>query len=98
MILKYQIVIDFYQKEDIMIIEIIGSDCEKGTELYNKVIKIAEETSPYIQVLKANAEYSVNKYKVKEKPGLVINKKLIFEGKSLNEEEIKEIISKIKIK
>ena len=43
-----------------MIIEIVGSDCEKGMNLYNKVIKIAEETSPYIQVLKANAEYSVN--------------------------------------
>lgn len=81
-----------------MIIEIIGSDCKKGVELYNKVIKIAEETSPYIQVLKANAEYSVNKYKIKEKPGLVINGKLISEGKSLKNEEIKEIISNIKIK
>lgn len=81
-----------------MIIEIIGSDCKKGVELYNKVIKIVEETSPYIQVLKANAEYSVNKYKIKEKPGLVINGKLISEGKSLKNEEIKEIISNIKIK
>lgn len=35
-----------------MIIEIIGSDCKKGVELYNKVIKIAEETSPYVKFLK----------------------------------------------
>ena len=64
-----------------MIIEIVGSDCIIGNNLYNKVIKIAEETSPYIQVIKLNAEYSLNKYKIKEKPGLVINKKLISFGK-----------------
>ena len=38
-----------------MIIEIVGSDCEKGLDLYNRVNRIAEETSPYIQVVKANA-------------------------------------------
>jgi len=81
-----------------MIIEIIGSNCEKGVDLYNKVIKISEETSPYIQVLKANSEYSVNKYRIKDKPGLVINRKLISEGIIFSDEEIKEIISKIKIK
>lgn len=80
-----------------MIIEIVGSDCAKGKKLYNKVIKIAEESNPYIQVLKANAEYSVNKYKITEKPGLVINNKLISEGIILSNKEIKEIISKIKI-
>lgn len=81
-----------------MIIEIVGSDCEKGLDLYNRVNRIAEETSPYIQVVKANAEYSINKHKVKEKPGLVINKKLVSEGIVLGDEEIKEILSKIKIK
>jgi len=81
-----------------MIIEIVGSDCKKGIDLYNRINKIAEETSPYIQVVKANAEYSINKYKVKEKPGLVINKKLVSEGIVLSDEEIKEFISKIKIK
>ena len=81
-----------------MIIEIIGSDCEKGLTLYNTVIKIAKETSPYIQVIKANAEYSIKKYKIKDKPGLVINGKLISEGKILSGKEIKEIISRIKIK
>lgn len=81
-----------------MVIEIVGSDCIKGNSLYKKVVKIAEETSPYIQVIKANAEYSLNKYKIKEKPGLVINKKLISFGKDLSNEELKEIISQIKIK
>ena len=81
-----------------MIVEIVGRDSEKDLVLYNKVNKVAEEISPYIQVIKANAEYSINKYKVKEKPGLVINKKLVSEGMILNDEEIKEILSKIKIK
>ena len=63
-----------------MIIEIIGSDCVKGKKLYNKINRLVEELNPDIQVIKANAEYSVKKYKVKEKPGLVVNKKLISEG------------------
>lgn len=81
-----------------MIIEIVGSDCIIGNNLYNKVIKIAEETSPYIQVIKLNAEYSLKKYKINAKPGLVINKKLISSGKDLSVQELKEIITNIKIK
>ena len=81
-----------------MIIEIVGSDCIMGNNLYNKVIKIAEEISPYIQVIKANAEYSLKKYKIKQKPGLVINKKVISSGKDMSDKELKEIITNIKIK
>ena len=81
-----------------MIIEIIGSDCVKGKKLYNKINRLVEEINPDIQVIKANAEYSVKKYKVKEKPGLVVNKKLISEGNVPSNDEIKEIIASIKRK
>lgn len=58
-----------------------------------KVIDRMIETSDInINLILLDDELSKNKYKVKNYPGIVVNEKLVSEGKVLTDRELKKIL------
>lgn len=77
-----------------MKIEIIGSNCKNGMQLYKNIQK-ATKNYEDIEVIKDDEVNSLKKHNIKNKPGLLINDKLICEGKVLTEREISKLVSLI---
>ncbi|BAI81127.1 redox-active disulfide protein 2 [Deferribacter desulfuricans SSM1] len=79
-----------------MNVKVLGTGCRNCEFLYQATLKALEELQ-----IDATVEYvkdinEISKY-VMFTPGLVINEKVVHEGKPLpNVEQLKEIISKIK--
>ncbi len=74
-----------------MNIKIIGYNCSNGIKLKKNISKI-NEYNINLELLEGD-EY-LNKYNIKNVPGLIINEKVVSEGKVLND---KEIIRMIKV-
>lgn len=74
-----------------MNIKIIGYNCSNGIKLKKNISKI-NEYNINLELLEGD-EY-LNKYNIKNVLGLIINEKVVSEGKVLND---KEIIRMIKV-
>lgn len=72
-----------------MNIKIIGYNCSNGIKLKKNISKI-NECDINLELLEG-VEY-LNKYGIKNVPGLIINEKLVSEGKVLNDREILRMI------
>ena len=57
-----------------MNIKIVGSNCKNGMQLYKMASRAVEELEENIEVEKLDDKNSINKYGVKNIPGLIINK------------------------
>lgn len=75
-----------------MEIKIIGSNCKNGMHLYKSANRVASNVFQDIQIEKLDDVNSINKYGVKNIPGLVINNKLVSQGTALSEKEICRLI------
>lgn len=75
-----------------MEIKIVGSNCKEGTTLYKMTNRAAKSVFQNVQIEKLDDVNSINKYGVKNIPGLVINNKLVSEGKALKEKEISKLM------
>lgn len=76
-----------------MNIKIIGSNCKKGFQLYNTAKKVASELKGNIQIQKLGDISLMEEYGIKEKPGLVINNRLVSQGKVLDEREFSNLLA-----
>ena len=72
-----------------MNIKIIGYNCSNGIKLKKNISKI-NECKINLELLEGD-EY-LNKYNIKNVPGLIINEKKVSEGKVLNDREILRMI------
>ena len=72
-----------------MNIKIIGYNCSNGIKLKKNISKI-NECDIDLELLEGD-EY-LNKYNIKNIPGLIINEKKVSEGKVLNDREILRMI------
>lgn len=72
-----------------MNIKIVGYNCSNGMKLKKNISKI-NECSIDLELLEGD-EY-LNKYNIKNIPGLIINEKKVSEGKVLNDREILRMI------
>ena len=72
-----------------MNIKIIGYNCSNGIKLKKNIYKI-NECKINLELLEGD-EY-LNKYDIKNIPGLIINEKKVSEGKVLNDREILRMI------
>ena len=72
-----------------MNIKIIGFNCSNGIKLKKNVSKINEYK---INLELLEGDKYLNKYNIKNVPGLIINEKLVSEGKVLNDREILRMI------
>lgn len=75
-----------------MEVKIIGSNCKNGMQLYKMASRAVEEVDPQIQLEKLDDEKSIQRYGVKNIPGLVINEQLMSQGKVLTQKEITRMI------
>lgn len=69
-------------------IVIIGSNCSNGIKLGRIVNKIADNYKDEILVQFADDSETLKKYNITNVPGLMINDKLVSQGKILSEREI----------
>ncbi len=76
-----------------MNIKIIGSNCSNGMKLYKMITRLSDEINQDIEVEKLDDKKSLDKYGVKNIPGLVINDKLVSQGKVLTTREISKYIA-----
>ena len=76
-------------KGESMNIKIIGYNCSNGMKLKKNISKI-NELDINLELLEGD-EY-LNKYNIKNVPGLIINEKKVSEGKVLNDREILRMI------
>ena len=72
-----------------MNIKIVGVNCSNGIKLKKNISKI-NEIDINLELLEGD-EY-LNKYNIKNIPGLIINDKKVSEGKVLNDREILRMI------
>ena len=72
-----------------MNIKIIGYNCSNGIKLKKNISKI-NEIEIDLELLEGD-EY-LDKYDIKNIPGLIINEKKVCEGKVLNDREILRMI------
>ena len=72
-----------------MNIKIVGYSCSNGIKLKKNISKINEYNID-LELLEGD-EY-LNKYNIKNVPGLIINGKKVSEGKVLNDREILRMI------
>lgn len=77
-----------------MEIKIIGSNCSNGMKLYKMTTRAVEELNQNenIHIEKLDDKKSINKYGIKDIPGLVINNKLVSQGKVLSQREISKLL------
>lgn len=73
-----------------MNIKIVGYNCSNGIKLKKNISKLDNECDFDLELLEGD-EY-LNKYNIKNIPGLIINEKLVSEGKVLNDREILRMI------
>lgn len=78
-----------------MEIKIIGSNCSNGMKLYKMATRAVEELNQNdnIHIEKLDDRKSINKYGIKDIPGLVINNKLVSQGKVLSQREISRLLA-----
>ena len=72
-----------------MNVKIVGYNCSNGIKLKKNISKI-NECVINLELLEGD-EY-LNKYNIKNVPGLIINEKKVSEGKVLNDREILRMI------
>jgi trehalose-6-phosphatase len=75
-----------------MNIKIIGSKCSNGIKLRKMVSIALEEIDEAKNIDVLDDIKSINKYKINNIPGLVINEKVISQGKVLSVREISKIL------
>lgn len=71
-----------------MNIKIIGSNCSNGMKLKKMLLKAISNIDKNIKIELKDDQESLNKYNIKNIPGLVINGKKYAEGKVLSDREI----------
>ena len=75
-----------------MEIKIVGSNCKNGMQLYKMAMRATENSRADVNIVRLDDKISINKYGVKNIPGLVINEELVCQGKVLTDREIGKMI------
>lgn len=75
-------------------IKVLGPGCPKCKLLYENVVKALDELGIEANLIKVKDFIQIASHGVLTTPGLVIDGKLISQGRVLSTEEIKEILQK----
>lgn len=75
-----------------MNIKIIGSNCSNGIKLKKSVFKLGKEIKGTYTLELLDTESDKKRYNISNIPALVINEKVISQGKVLTDREIKHYI------
>ena len=73
-------------------IKIVGSNCSTGKRLKNMILQVSKKLNKDVQIEELNHAIDKKNYNVSMIPALVINDKIISQGKILSDKEIKRLI------
>lgn len=77
-----------------MDIKIIGTGCEKCTNLYENVKKACQELGIEAEITKVEDLVEIVKLGVMAAPSLMVDGKLLINGRVMKYEKVRDIISK----
>lgn len=82
-----------HERRDIITeIKLIGANSKNGIKMCKVIERYIDKNDVIVDLILSNDETSKNKYNVKNYPGIVINDKLVSQGKVLTERELKKLI------
>ena len=73
-------------------IKIIGSNCPTGRKLIKQIKNICNINHKEIDILELNHNKDKIQYHINMVPALIINDKIISQGKTLSDRELKHLI------
>ncbi len=73
-------------------IKIIGSNCSNGMRLKKIIKRVSKENNIDVIINELNNTSSKKKYNINMIPAIVIDDKIISQGKILSDKEIKKLI------
>ena len=73
-------------------IKIVGSNCSTGKRLKNMIIQVSKKMNKDVKIEELNHTTDKKNYNDSMIPALVINDKIISQGKILSDKEIKRLI------
>lgn len=81
-------------RKEMMIIEIkiIGSNCSNGNRLKKIIKKVSDSNHVDVIINELNTNQDKKKYNVHMVPAVVIDDKIVSQGKILSDKEIKRLI------
>ena len=79
-----------------MNIKVLGSACKSCNELYEETLKAIKELGENYEVEYISDLQAIVEYQVMTIPALIVNDKIIVQGKSLKAKEIEKILVKTK--
>ena len=78
--------------DDSIEIKMIGSNCSNGRRLKKIIERVSLQTKTPVTINELNKRDDRKKYNISMIPALVIDNKIISQGKILNDREIKKLI------
>lgn len=75
-----------------MKIKLIGSDCKNGIKLKKNIFKVCKEGKNNLEIELLDVKSGKDKYNISSFPALVIDNKVISQGKVLTDRQIKHYI------
>jgi len=73
-------------------IKIIGSDCSNGMRLKKTIKRVKEQLQIAVNISELNSNSDKKKYNVHMIPAIIVDNKIISQGKILSDKEIKKLI------
>lgn len=74
-------------------IKLIGANSRNGLKMRKVIERAMEDSDLDINLILLDDEKSKMKYNVKNFPGIVVDEKLVSEGKVLTERELKKVLA-----
>ncbi len=75
-----------------MKIKVIGQNSSNRTKLLKNIYKVAEEVKESVEIEIVDNQKNFSKYNISNTPALMLNDKIVSQGKVLNVREIKNYI------
>lgn len=75
-----------------MEVKVIGTNCKNGMQLFKMASRAIEDNKEDIKLEKSDDIKDIKKYGINNIPGLVIDDKLVSQGKVLTQREISKLL------
>lgn len=81
--------------DDIIEIKMVGANCSNGRRLKKIIERVSQQTKTPVIINEFNNKSDQKRYNVSMIPALIIDNKIISQGKILSDREIKKLIVSI---
>ena len=79
--------------DDNIEVKLIGSNCSNGRRLKKIIERVSSQTKTPVIINELNNKNDQKKYNISMIPALIVDNKIISQGKILSDKEIKKLIT-----